>query len=197
MSKPLNLLNKKSAFYNNVFRHKEVISGGVVLVIDPSIGSTSSAPGWAIYSAGSLYESGVINTGGAHTELWQRARKLGNALSHICVAYQPDLVIYEDIPATSGFNQNAIASLLKAVGVVISCTSSEYVFGVHPASWRGYVREGYKKGDEEDAIEIGHICVSLAALITQSTRDNVSNRGSKTGRGNMRGNSRSGKGDKD
>lgn len=138
---------------------------GTVLVIDPSIGSSSSLPGWAIYKAGNLIDSGIIHTGGSHLHLWQRARRLKTALETLCGEYNFDVLVYEDIPATSGFNQNAIASLLKAVGIVLACTTSSHVLGIHPASWKNYVRPEYIKGDKEDAIEIGYIVISLAERI--------------------------------
>jgi len=159
------MISKKTKLYQNVDRLKGPLTYGSVLVIDPSIGSTSSSPGWAYYQAGHKIDSGIIHTGGSHLHLWQRARKLGQSLNVLCNEYKVDVLVYEDIPATSGFNQNAIASLLKAVGIVLACTTSSHVLGVHPASWKKYVRPEYKKGDEADAIEIGHIVISLARHI--------------------------------
>lgn len=165
-------ISKKGKLYQEVAALKGELLHGKVLVIDPSIGSTSSSPGWAYYQAGVLVDSGILFTGGSHLALWQRARKLGQDLGILCDEYEVDVLIYEDIPATSGFNQNAIASLLKAVGIVLACTTSSHVLGVHPASWKNYVRPQYKKGDKEDAIEMGWVAISLAAHIqAEHTRE--------------------------
>jgi hypothetical protein len=167
--KAISEVSKKGKLYQDVSRLKGPLAYGNVLSIDPSIGSTSSSPGWAYYQGGQLIDSGIIHTGGSHLELWQRARRLGDSLRALCNEYKVDVLVYEDIPATSGFNQNAISSLLKAVGVVLSSTTSSHVLGIHPASWKNYVRPEYKKGDKEDAIEIGWVAISLASYIEADT----------------------------
>ena len=170
-------INKKTKLYEHVDRLKGPLVYGNVLCIDPSIGSSSSSPGWAYYQNGVLVDSGIIHTGGSHLELWQRARKLGGALRLLCDEYKIDVLLYEDIPATSGFNQNAIASLLKAVRIVLACTTSSHVLGIHPASWKNYVRPEYKKGDKEDAIEIGWVAIGLAKHIEQAAGTSEGNSG--------------------
>lgn len=167
--KTISEVSKKSKLYQDVSKLRGPLVYGNVLSIDPSIGSTSSSPGWAYHQSGNLIDSGIIHTGGSHLELWQRARRLGDSLRALCTEYKVDVLVYEDIPATSGFNQNAISSLLKAVGVVLCSTTSSHVLGIHPASWKNYVRPEYKKGDKEDAIEIGWVAISLARHIEAST----------------------------
>lgn len=171
-------ISPKGKLYQEVSRLKSPLIYGTVLSIDPSIGSSSSSPAWAIYRSGELVDSDTIFTGGSHLELWQRARNLGDILRMLCNENHVDVLVYEDIPATSGFNQNAIASLLKAVGIVLACSKSSHVLGVHPASWKNYVRPEYTKGDKEDAIEIGHVVISLARHI-ESIGDDVPSRESK------------------
>ena len=175
--KAISEVNKKSKLYQDVTRLMGPLVYGNVLCIDPSIGSTSSSPGWAYYQNGQLIDSGVIHTGGSHLELWQRARRLGDSLRTLCNEYKVDVLVYEDIPATSGFNQNAISSLLKAVGIVLACTTSSHVLGIHPASWKNYVRPEYQKGDKEDAIEIGWIAISLARHVEAATSRETSHSG--------------------
>jgi hypothetical protein len=157
----------KGKLYQEVKNHLDDLTVGVALVVDPSIGSSSSSPGWAIYDKGKLSRSSTIDTGGSHLPLWERARKLGEAMHALCQEYRPDILVYEDIPATSRFNPNAQASLLKAVGVILACTDTESVIGIHPASWKNYVNKEYRKGDEEDAIEIGRIVTELARYISR------------------------------
>jgi hypothetical protein len=174
--KSISDIPKTGKLYQAVDKLRGPLVYGGVLAVDPSIGSTSSSPGWAYYRDGVLIDSGIIFTGGSHLELWQRARRLGDAISLLSTEYKVDVLVYEDIPATSGFNQNAIASLLKAVGIVLACSKSSHVLGVHPASWKNYVRPEYKKGDKEDAVEIGWIATSLArhleASVTESGNGN-------------------------
>ena len=158
---------RKGKLYQEVSRHLDDLTVGIVLVVDPSIGSSSSSPGWAIYDKGKLVRASTIDTGGSHLPLWQRARTLGEAVREICEEYRPDILVYEDIPATSGFNPNAQASLLKAVGIILACTDTESVIGIHPASWKNYVNKEYRKGDKEDAIEIGRIATELARYIAR------------------------------
>lgn len=165
----------KSKLYQEVKEHLDDLILGIALVVDPSIGSSSSSPGWAIYDKCKLQTSGTIDTGGSHLPLWQRARTLGEEIRSLCEKYRPDILLYEDIPATSGFNPNAQASLLKAVGVVLASTDTESVVGIHPASWKNYVDEHYRKGDEEDAIYIGKIAIDLAQHI-KSNGNSVPNR---------------------
>lgn len=174
----------KSALYKTVAGYVEPLLSSTVLVIDPSIGSSSSAPGWAVYENGQLHGAGIINTGGSHLPLWQRARTLADEIKALCDDYTPSLLVYEDIPATSGFNANAQASLLKAVGIVLAASTTDDCLGVHPASWKNYVRPTYSKGDEEDAIEIGYIVVSLARRIEQAASGNKGTRRTVSDRGN-------------
>jgi len=161
-------ISKKSKLYENVAELADILSTGSVFVVDPSIGSASSSPAWSLYKDSTLVESGTINTGGSHSPLWKRARSLGRAITELTERIGPDVLVYEDIPATSGYNQNAVASLLKAVGIILACSKSSHVLGVHPASWKNYVRQTYVKGDEEDAIEIGYIVTGLARAIQDS-----------------------------
>lgn len=176
--KKISDIPKKTKLYQEVSRFRGPLVYGNVLCIDPSIGSSSSSPGWAYYQAGQLIDSGIIRTGGSHLELWQRARRLGSSIKLLCDEFRVDILIYEDIPASSGFNQNAVASLLKAVGIVLACSESSHVLGIHPASWKNYVRPEYKKGDKEDAIEIGYIAISLARHIEATLTDEADSNGS-------------------
>lgn len=157
----------RGKLYQEVKKHRDDLTVGVALIVDPSIGSSSSSPGWALYTKGRLSCSSTIDTGGSHLPLWERARKLGEEMRQLCIQYGPDILVYEDIPATSRFNPNAQASLLKAVGVILACTDTESVIGIHPASWKNYVHQDYRKGDEEDAIEIGRIVTELARHISR------------------------------
>lgn len=169
----------KSKLFQEVKEHLDDLTVGIVLAIDPSIGSSSSAPGWAVYNTRKLVSADVLDTGGSHLPLWQRARRLGELVRELCEKYRPDILLYEDIPATSGFNPNAQASLLKAVGVVLASTDTESVIGIHPASWKNYVDEHYRKGDKEDAIYIGKIAIDLAQYI-KNNGNSVSRRVRKT-----------------
>lgn len=181
--KQVSEISPKTKLYQEVEPRLNDLLYSVVLVIDPSIGSSSSSPGWAVYNAATLDAAGTIDTGGSHLPLWKRARALADEIRGLCDDFAPTLLIYEDIPATSNFNANAQASLLKAVGIVLASSTTDDCLGIHPASWKNYVRPSYTKGDKEDAIEIGHVAVALAKHIA-TTRQTDGSRGTIPRRGN-------------
>lgn len=169
-------ISPKSKLYQEVESRRGDLQYSTVLVIDPSIGSASSRPGWAVYIEGKLSAAGTIDTGGSHLALWKRARTLADEVRALCEDFAPTLLVYEDIPATSNFNANAQASLLKAVGIILSASTTDDCLGIHPASWKNYVRPSYTKGDKEDAIEIGYVAVELAKRIEAAGADTSTGR---------------------
>lgn len=146
---------------------------GTVICIDPSIGSSSSQPGWAIYMAGHLIRSGILKidpTGDIPTRLQELRRLLRNLYQ----TRPPDVLVYEDIPAqrhaAGGAGGNAVghASLLKALGAILSVSGPRHFVGILPVSWKRLARPTYEKGDEADAIEIGWIVLQEARRILET-----------------------------
>ena len=144
---------------------KELIEGQVIS-IDPSVGSSNSMPGWAVYRAGELIKSGTFLIP-LSKSLPERLRFLGRMMVRLYEQYPPDVLIHEEIPAQRhGFgNAEAHASLLKALGVILSVPGPQHHVGIYPISWKNQVSENYVKSDEGDAIEIGQIVIDLAWTI--------------------------------
>lgn len=173
-------LTKTSKAYQNIEDNLKGILEGVVISIDPSIGSSSSMPGWAVYKEGKYIESGIFEIP-IHKSLPERLRILSGRVRKLYNEWLPDVLVYEDIPAQRYGMGNAVAhaSLLKALGAILSVASEEggpegYV-GIMPVSWKKLVRDTYEKGDENDAVEIGYVVIECAAQIKYN-RENGSGR---------------------
>lgn len=141
--------------------------------VDPSIGSTSSQPGWAIYRKGNFIEGGIIPIP-HHLSVPKRLRMLANGIRKLYRQYDPDVLIYEEITSVNnrvGGNSNAHASLLKALGVILSVPGPEGYVGIFPISWKKLARPEYIKGDKEDAIEIGYVVIQLAKEISNAKKN--------------------------
>lgn len=165
------MISTKSDCYASTKAHQHGILNGVVCSIDPSVGSTSSQPGWAIYRQTKLIDSGTFYIP-AHLSTPERLRRLANEMRKLYKTYCPDILVYEEIPSLrqGGGNANAHASLLKAVGVILSVPGVNGYVGIYPVSWKKMVRDSYVKGDEEDAVEIGWIVIELAKQIQEKNK---------------------------
>jgi hypothetical protein len=143
---------------------RTAISRGRFVSVDPSCGSSSSQPGYAIYDKGVLVTRGLLEVG-VRGDLHTRLHKLATLLRMLRDAYEADTLVYEDVPprhyGRGGGNANAHASLLKSVGTVLSL-GWENVFGIRPTDWKWHARDSYVKGDAEDAEEIGYVAIELA-----------------------------------
>lgn len=136
---------------------------GVVLVVDPSMGSSSSLPGWAVYSGGDYADSGVleVHTEGSH---WHRLKEVYRQLENLSKAWLPGVCVYEQIPvsAHAGRSQVSHASLLMALGVTMAAVEADGFVGIAPVSWKRFISPGYIKSDEADAVEMGRIVIAMA-----------------------------------
>jgi len=159
-------LTKTSKAYQNIEDNLQGILEGMVISIDPSIGSSSSMPGWAIYRAGQYVSSGIFEIP-VHKSLPDRLRTLANHVRKLYNDYPPDVLVYEDIPAQRYGMGNAVAhaSLLKALGAILSVPGPDGYVGIMPVSWKKLVRDTYEKGDEADAVEIGYVVIECAGQI--------------------------------
>lgn len=164
-------LGKDSKAYKSIAKHCSDLALGTVVSIDPSIGSGKggSLPGYAVYEAGELVKSGVFEIQESTDVPW-RLQSLTDHLFCLYEEHRPDVLVYEDIPAQNhGGNAVGHASLLKAVGAILSVPGPDGFVGIMPVSWKKLVRPGYVKGDEADAIEIGWICIQEARRILDGT----------------------------
>ena len=159
-------LTKTSKAYRDIEDNLQGILDGVIISIDPSIGSSSSMPGWAIYRAGQYVASGTFDIP-VHRSIPDRLRMLANHVRKLYNEYPADVLVYEDIPAQRYGMGNAVAhaSLLKALGAILSVPGPDGYVGIMPVSWKKGVRDTYQKGDESDAVEIGYVVIEFAAQI--------------------------------
>lgn len=159
-------IGKDTEVYKQTMQAYYHLINGLVVSIDPSVGSSSSMPGYAVYRQAKLVESGTFPLN-PKDSVPVRLRVLANHLRKLYVKYPADVLVFEDIPSLrqGGGNANAHASLLKAVGAILSVPGPTHYVGIMPVSWKRQVSEHYQKGDESDAIEIGRIVLDLACEV--------------------------------
>lgn len=160
------MISRSSNAYSEIRSCTMQLQHGIVVAIDPSIGSNSSMPGFAIYKAGEFLGSGTFDLDPAQSRPL-RLQRLAHLLRKLYSTWHPDVLVYEEIPAQRhGFgNAVAHASLLNAVGVVLSISGPDHYVGLMPISWKKCARSTYVKSDEADAVEIGWVAISEAARI--------------------------------
>ncbi len=130
---------------------------GTVLSIDPSIGSSSSLPGWAVFQKGKKTASGVLQVP-RRGEVWIRLIALGVAISDLIDTHGPiDVMVYEDVRGRS-----VHSSLHKALGAILSRKGPKDYFPFRPVDWTQRASKSYSKSDENDAIEMGQVAIELA-----------------------------------
>ncbi len=148
------------------------IQDGVMLCIDPSVGSSSSMPGYAIYENSALVDAGILEITSAGQQVPYRLRELSEILRTEFKGPW-DVVVIEDIPPMRGgpfANVKGHASLLKSCGAIIAATSSPHIVEMHPTVWRRYIDDEYVKSDHMDAIYIGKAALGMAQLIIERER---------------------------
>lgn len=159
-------VNRETNLYKQVKQEWETILNGVFLAIDPSVGSTSSMPGYALFDKGNLIESGIIRvspTAKKNIRLFSITKSLKEEFK------TPDIIAIENIPPISfkgGMSGWSLVSLQRSIGAILSVYDIPYV-EVAPSAWQKYKFDGYDKSDENDAICIG-LCVLAAARDYQS-----------------------------
>jgi len=154
----------KSKLLGDIKLYRGLILEGRLLSIDPSCGSSSSLPGYAIYEQGKLIESGVINVTLSHN-LNARLKGIGEVISQFP---DIDITVVEEVPSAARGWQRSVtghASLLKAVGMCIACSPSPYTISVDARIVAKYRPDGYVKSDEEDAKLIGAVAIKLAGEV--------------------------------
>lgn len=148
----------------------EAVLTGTVLAIDPSIGSKSSMPGYAWFEKGELVESGIFElprTLGKHKRLYELGRIIREEFE------VPDVLAVERIVSNvfrggANMNSQGLASLHKAVGVVMGALPVEHMVEVATSAWRPYAPEGMEKSDERDSIAMGFCVVDKSLKIKES-----------------------------
>lgn len=160
------MLSKGSQAYSEVRAALKELQEGIILAIDPSIGSQGSQPGWAVYQAGELQGSGTIEIDPTASTP-ARLQRLNHGVRQLMKQWNPDVMVYENITDVpyKGFSARGHAPLMKALGAILSISGPDKYVGMLAASWRRCARPEYQKGDEADAIEIGWVAVTEARRI--------------------------------
>lgn len=139
---------------------REILHGSM-LSIDPSIGSSNSQPGFAVWEAGELLDSGIIQLGTA----------AGGSVASRLYAFrtcleqdfqQPDVLVLERIVLNvkvASYCNSSVIKMNQAIGVAMSQWGCP-VIAVSPMSWKAAAKkwDAYEKSDEHDAIALG-LCV--------------------------------------
>jgi len=164
--KPLSRKPKKPTILDmQSTRHKELITKGIMISIDPSSGSEGSQPGYALFEQGVLKSIGVINIG------TRRTSGLSNRLFLLRAFLEeefdiPDIIIIERCPFA--YANLAAARLQQTIGCLKSIWDIPSI-EVSPSSWKRWIPVlpqalgiHYEKRDDHDAAAIG-LCALGAA----------------------------------
>ncbi len=158
--------------YTQVASARNELLTGRVLVIDPSIGSNSSMPGYAIFENSKMLEKGIlqIETMKRKGTVVPRLRELSHILrTEFDEMY--DVLVIEDVPSvwSRAGGHKAVIPLMKAMGCIIGNVQSKYVVEITPMSWTSRVSKievekqmKYIKGDDTDAEWIGYVVMQMA-----------------------------------
>lgn len=157
----------------------DIILKGEVLAIDPSIISSSSNPGWALYRGGKLKKTGIISGIDPRRSVEERLQFLGKYCRE--KFDEPDVFVIEHIQMGGKI---FMESTIRASGAIISNFECEHVISIAPLAWQAYIEkkiplgEGsdyikykvYKeqhKSDEKDAEMIGLAVIEIAKELTK------------------------------
>lgn len=168
-----------SEIYQQIAAHANAVVNGILFCVDPSIGSGSSQPGYAIYILGKLRECGVIDVArvGTHSS---RLYAIGTCLrEEFFTGVDPSLLILEKIPVSffgnkRGKQYSAAAKqvpLHRASGAVLASVRADNCVEIAPNTWHRFVDEKkYKKSDMNDAIAMGHAVICMATHYLESRK---------------------------
>lgn len=164
-----------------------LIRTGKFISVDPSIGSSSSMPAYAIYDRGELIHSAKLKINPS-LSIYEKAQEIHRQVSSVYTRYRVDLLIYEEIPdqaytvaskgginhkgGWSGVNVSAHATLLKSLGVILGVPGPTYALGLRPVVWKRRARDTYRKGDIADAVELGWVALEMARDIEELENGN-------------------------
>jgi len=178
-------INTKGRLWLSVKKCARLILEGAVLVIDPSIGSHSSMPGFAILRVGCLTNRGTIAvepTGSTHDRLFA----IGECLRRdFPTAW--DVLVVEDIPDRR-FSKSGRGSirqqvqLHRAVGAVHASVRCVHAISVHPATWHAVVPPDYVKSDAGDAAAMAEVVRQYATAVIARAQKKSRERKSRTKR---------------
>jgi len=163
---------KKPKFHTQIEKAGPTCLKGTLLAFDPSTGSHSSMPGYAIFKNGELVESGIIQVNPSA----RRNVRLFSITESLRTEFpKPDIIAIENIPPVrysraGSMGGWALVAIQRSIGAIISCFDCEYV-EVSPKAWQNYKFHGYEKSDEHDAICIGLCVIETAKKLFKSDED--------------------------
>lgn len=165
-------MNKTSKTYQAISPLSNTILTGRVLCIDPSTGSQSSMPGYAVYDKGNLEESGIIQVNPSLNRclrLYEISRTIREEFDG-----EFDLLIVEYIPPVTykgGMNSIAVMALQKAIGAIMGARPFPALLEIPASAWKAYKHDTYSKSDEHDAIALGNCAITVANEILLETEE--------------------------
>lgn len=145
-----------------LYRARQDVLTGTVVAIDPSSGSfdkktkVQSYPGYAVFKAGVLVESGVIPVDGRTQDIFGRMRFIRAEFDRMW----PDVV---DVLAIEEIRGRMSHHYLKwAVGLSVGVIESTWTFEVPVQTWRKFAGKSHVKSDMNDAVAIGKTLIHMA-----------------------------------
>lgn len=162
-------VGRSTILYEDVRAALHPILHGIVLSVDPSIGSHSSQPGFAVYREAQFVTSGTMSID-PEGDRPTRLQELTHQLRKLVREYTPDVCAYEDIPPRryGGGGATAHASLLMALGATLAVSGPDRYVRLAPRVWKRLVSSTYRKSDEADAVEMGRITCDMAKHISET-----------------------------
>lgn len=147
----------RNKFETGVFAAENLLRDGLVLAVDPSIGSQKSMPAFALADKGVILNSGIIEL---DLKLPHHKRLHALQTELFSIAPSVDVLIIENIPpfmdrGGGGFRTQAVVSLHWAVGAILAAYGDAELIQIAPVTWHGWVNKncpGYIKSDEHDAL---------------------------------------------
>lgn len=149
------------AFYSTLHANCGTILGGTLVTIDPSIGSASSSPGYAMFFEGRLQISGTLYIN--HREsVYKRTRRLYETVATL-LPTPPDVLGIEGLPSSF-----ANVKTIWAVGLSIAAADAMLTLEIPIPFWKAFAKQkaGYAKGDEADAIVMGEALIAYCQEIS-------------------------------
>jgi len=165
------------AFYAQVRANSDAILNKTILAIDPSSGG-SSQPGYAIFKAGELVDSGELCIP-AKKAIHERLHIMQDMMQNLLPA-AADVLAIEDV----SYEKFSHVYLKWAVGATIAATKTKVYLLVPLNCWKAISKAmpAYQKTNATDAILIGQTLVLLARKFQEEKNAKVQKSRRKTNR---------------